>query len=165
MDGAAPAAMNNSPDPLSNTIWPFGNTATEPTTPDRMRSEGKENSVHGSGSGGFSHQSTDGIPPVPNIGLMPDHLHLLIGLKPAQSISDLVRDVKAASSGFINEQKWIMGKFNWQEGFGAFSYAKGQIDNVARYIQNQVEHHREKNFKEEYLNYSEHTYKMFPLVW
>lgn len=88
-----------------------------------------------------------------SIFCMPDHLHLLVGLKPAQSISDLVRDIKASSSGFINEQKWISGKFNWQEGFGAFSYAKSQIDNVAKYIQNQEEHHRKKNFKEEYLEF------------
>lgn len=84
---------------------------------------------------------------------MPDHTHLLIGLKPSQSISDLARDIKAGSSGFINEKKWIVGKFNWQEGFGAFSYAKSQVDTVIRYVQNQEEHHSRKTFKEEYLEF------------
>ena len=84
---------------------------------------------------------------------MPDHTHLLIGLKPSQSISDLARDIKAGSSGFINEKKWIVGKFHWQEGFGAFSYAKGQVDTAIRYIQNQEEHHSRKTFKEEYFEY------------
>ena len=88
-----------------------------------------------------------------SIFCMPDHTHLLIGMKPSQSISDLARDIKAGSSLFINEQKWITGKFSWQEGFGAFSYAKGQIENVARYIQNQEEHHNKKNFKTEYLEF------------
>ena len=55
---------------------------------------------------------------------MPDHTHLLIGLKPSISISDLVRDIKAGSSKFINDNRWVKGKFNWQEGFGAFSYSK-----------------------------------------
>jgi len=84
---------------------------------------------------------------------MPDHTHLLVGLKPSISISDLVRDVKAGSSQFINEKKWINGKFHWQEGFGAFSYSKSQIDNVIKYILNQEEHHKKVTFKEEYLDF------------
>lgn len=63
---------------------------------------------------------------------MPDHVHMLIGFKPAMSVSDLVRDIKANSSKFINEKKWVIGKFNWQEGFGAFSYSKSQQDDVVK---------------------------------
>ncbi len=82
---------------------------------------------------------------------MPDHVHLLVDIKPSVSIFDFVRDVKAGSSGFINQRKWVKGKFNWQEGFGAFSYSRSQIDFVIKYILNQEEHHRKKSFKEEYL--------------
>lgn len=78
-------------------------------------------------------------------------MHLLVGLKPTKAISDLVRDIKAGSSGFINDNKWIRGRFNWQEGFGAFSRSHSEIDRVVKYIQNQAEHHRKRTFKEEYL--------------
>jgi putative transposase len=88
-----------------------------------------------------------------SIFAMPDHTHLLVGLKPSIAISDLVRDIKAGSSNFINEKRWIQGKFNWQEGFGAFSYSKSQIDSVIKYILNQEEHHRKVTFKEEYLEF------------
>jgi len=84
---------------------------------------------------------------------MPDHIHLLVGIKPNISISDLVRDVKAGSSNFINENRWIHGKFNWQEGFGAFSYSRNQIDTVIKYIANQEEHHKKTSFKEEYIDF------------
>lgn len=84
---------------------------------------------------------------------MPDHVHLLIGVKPSISVSDLVRDIKAGSSKFINDKKWINGKFNWQEGFGAFSYSKSQIDTVINYILHQENHHKKETFKEEYLNF------------
>ncbi len=82
----------------------------------------------------------------------PDHLHILIGLHPTVSVSDITRDIKANSSKFINDKKWVMGKFLWQDGFGAFTYAKSQIDDVAKYILNQPEHHKKKTFKEEYLS-------------
>jgi len=82
---------------------------------------------------------------------MPDHFHISIGMKPSIALSDLVRDIKNNSSTFINERKWIGGKFNWQEGFAAFSYGHSQIDAVVKYIQNQEEHHAKKTFKEEYL--------------
>jgi putative transposase len=82
---------------------------------------------------------------------MPDHLHFLAGIKPRMAISDLVRDVKSFSSAFIGERGWIKGKFSWQEGFGAFSYSRSQIDSVIRYVLNQEEHHREKTFQREYL--------------
>ena len=66
---------------------------------------------------------------------MPDHIHILIGQKPDKSISDLVRDIKSNSSNFINDKKWINGKFEWQNGFGAFSYSHSQLTNVINYIQ------------------------------
>lgn len=81
----------------------------------------------------------------------PDHLHVLIGLHPTVAVSDLTRDIKASSSKFINEKKWLRGKFNWQEGFGAFTYAKSQIDAVVNYIHNQPIHHQNQTFKTEYL--------------
>ena len=84
---------------------------------------------------------------------MPDHTHLLVGLKPSISISDLVRDIKAGSSKFINDNRLVKGKFNWQEGFGAFSYSKSQINYVINYIQNQEKHHKKKTFKEEYIDF------------
>ena len=67
------------------------------------------------------------------------------------ALSDLVRDIKSNSSTFINRKKWIRGKFNWQEGFGAFSYGHSQLDRVIKYIDNQELHHRKTTFKEEYL--------------
>ena len=80
-----------------------------------------------------------------------DHVHLLIGMKPNIALSDLVRDIKAGSSKFINEQRWIRGHFNWQEGFGAFSYGHSQLDRVIQYIANQEHHHQKSSFKHEYL--------------
>jgi REP element-mobilizing transposase RayT len=82
---------------------------------------------------------------------MPDHAHILVGMKPSISISDLTRDIKAGSSNFINEKRWIKGHFNWQNGFGAFSYSRDQIDRVIKYILNQEEHHAKKTFKQEYI--------------
>ena len=90
-----------------------------------------------------------------SIFAMPDHVHILVGLKPSISISDLVRDIKAGSSKFINDSKWIKGKFNWKEGFGAFSYSKSNLDNVVKYILNQEERHQKKTFKNEYLDFLE----------
>ena len=84
---------------------------------------------------------------------MPDHVHLLVSMGPAISISDLVRDIKAGSSKFINDKKWMNGKFNWQEGYGAFSYSKSSVDTVVKYILNQEEHHKNKSFREEYLDF------------
>jgi REP element-mobilizing transposase RayT len=83
---------------------------------------------------------------------MPDHTHLLVGLKPSIAISDLVREVKSGSSKFINDNKWNSTKFNWQEGFGAFSYSRSQLDNVVKYIMNQEEHHKKATFRDEYLS-------------
>jgi len=83
---------------------------------------------------------------------MPDHVHILIGLNPKMAISDLVRDIKRSSSHFINENKWVPGKFQWQDGYGAFSYSRSHLSNVYNYIKNQEIHHWEKTFREEYLN-------------
>ncbi len=82
---------------------------------------------------------------------MPDHVHILAGLKPDMTLSDLVGDIKTGSSGFINRQHWVHGRFNWQEGYGAFSYSRSQLDTVIRYIQNQQKHHATKTFRQEYI--------------
>ena len=84
------------------------------------------------------------------INNMPDHLHMLIGVNPAQSISDLMRLVKGDSSEWINKEKLTPTKFQWQEGYGAFSYSKSQIDKVVKYIINQQEHHKKHTFLDEY---------------
>lgn len=84
---------------------------------------------------------------------MPDHIHAFIGLRPSMAISDLVREIKNNSTNFINEKQWVKGKFSWQEGYGAFSYAHSQIETVYKYILNQEEHHRQKTFKEEYIEF------------
>jgi putative transposase len=81
---------------------------------------------------------------------MPDHIHILIGYRPAQSLSDLMQDVKGSSSKWINEKKFVQGRFSWQEGYGAFSYAKRDLPKIIGYIQNQYEHHIGKTFLEEY---------------
>jgi putative transposase len=85
------------------------------------------------------------------INNMPDHFHLLIGLRPSMALSDLVGDIKASSSGFINDRHWVRGRFCWQEGFGAFSYSHSQLGGVIRYIQNQEKHHARRSFQAEYL--------------
>lgn len=84
---------------------------------------------------------------------MPDHIHILIGLKPNVSLSNLVRDIKSNSSRFINDRKWIAGKFEWQNGFGAFSYGHSQLTDVINYIRNQEEHHKTRTFREEYIQF------------
>lgn len=86
---------------------------------------------------------------------MPDHVHILVSVGPSISISDLVRDIKAGSSKFINDKKWTNEKFNWQEGFGAFSYSKSGVDSVVKYILNQEQHHQKQSFKNEYLEFLE----------
>lgn len=84
-----------------------------------------------------------------------DHVHVFVGLKPVMSIADLVRDIKNNSSNFINEKHLIRGKFSWQEGYGAFSYAHSQIDAVYQYVLRQEEHHEKRTFREEYLDFLE----------
>ncbi|HEU5396102.1 MAG TPA: IS200/IS605 family transposase [Verrucomicrobiae bacterium] len=89
------------------------------------------------------------------INNMPDHLHLLVGLRPDSSLSDLIRDIKANSSRFIAEMKWVVGKFSWQQGFGAFSCSRSQLGPVIRYIEDQQRHHTKKTFQEEYIAFLE----------
>lgn len=80
-----------------------------------------------------------------------DHVHALFGLSPSVAVSEIVRDIKANSSKWINENRLIKGKFSWQEGFGAFSYSRSQRDSVIKYIINQEKQHSGKTFREEYL--------------
>jgi len=84
-----------------------------------------------------------------------DHVHVFIGLNPSMSVSDTVWELKRSSSLFINNKKWFKSKFQWQDGYGAFSYSKSQIDNVYKYIENQEQHHKKTTFKEEYIDFLE----------
>lgn len=81
---------------------------------------------------------------------MPDHVHVFFGMRPTQSLADLLQDIKGDSSKWINNKEFIKGRFSWQEGYGAFSYSKSHVDNVIEYIKNQQEHHRKRTFIEEY---------------
>lgn len=82
---------------------------------------------------------------------MPDHTHLLVGLQPDQSIADLVQLLKSNSSKWLNENRLLLGRFEWQRGYGAFSYARSQLDSVVNYILTQPAHHQRLSFREEYL--------------
>lgn len=84
-----------------------------------------------------------------------DHVHILLGIEPNVCLSDLVRDIKNNSSKYINENSWLPEKFNWQAGFGAFSYSRSQRPTIINYINRQEEHHRKKSFQEEYLDFLE----------
>jgi REP element-mobilizing transposase RayT len=86
---------------------------------------------------------------------MPDHVHILFGMRPTQSLSELMQDVKGDSSKWINQNRLVKGKFSWQEGYGAFSYSKSHVDRVVKYILNQEKHHRKKTFAEEYNEFLE----------
>jgi REP element-mobilizing transposase RayT len=86
---------------------------------------------------------------------MPDHTHILVGLRPSMALSDLVHDVKIASANFVNQKKWMAGRFSWQEGFGAFSYGHSQLSRVIQYIRNQEQHHAKLTFREEYVRFLE----------
>jgi REP element-mobilizing transposase RayT len=84
---------------------------------------------------------------------MPDHIHIFIGMRPTQSISDLMQDIKGNSSKWINEKNFLKVKFEWQEGYGAFSYSKSHVNNVIDYIKNQEKHHKKESFRDEYLKF------------
>ena len=86
---------------------------------------------------------------------MPDHVHLLLSIKPSIAVSDLMKDIKANSSKWINDKKFVGGQFKWQEGFGAFSCSSSQLDTVIAYIDNQELHHAKKSFREEYIEFLE----------
>ena len=83
-----------------------------------------------------------------SINGMPDHVHILIGLKPSMALADLVRDIKADSTTYVNKNRWVRGKFTWQEGYGAFSYGHSQLDTIISYIQNQEKHHSRRFVQE-----------------
>lgn len=85
------------------------------------------------------------------INCMPDHIHIFVGFKPTILISDFVKEIKLQSNEFINSKNWIKGRFQWQEGYGAFSYSQSHIDSVIKYIQNQEIHHQKRTFKQEYM--------------
>jgi REP element-mobilizing transposase RayT len=83
---------------------------------------------------------------------MPDHIHLLLGFKTTMSIADFVVKIKSNSSKWINEQNWLSERFEWQRGYGVFSYSRDRLDVLVHYVLNQEEHHRRKTFREEYLD-------------
>ena len=81
---------------------------------------------------------------------MPDHIHILIGMRPTQSLSDLMQDIKGSSSRWINENRFLSTRFSWQEGYGAFSHSKSHVNRVIQYIKNQEKHHQQKTFINEF---------------
>lgn len=84
---------------------------------------------------------------------MPDHLHIVIGMRPTQSLSELMQDIKGSSSKWINDNKLAAGKFSWQQGYGAFSYNRSQLPKLIDYVKDQEEHHKKKTFSEEYKDF------------
>lgn len=95
------------------------------------------------------------------INSMPDHIHIFIGMRPHQSISSLIQNVKTESSKWIKMQNVCSHNFAWQEGYGAFSYAKSQVPNVIKYIQNQQKHHQKESFLDEYRKFL----RLFDIEW
>ncbi|MFT3703865.1 MAG: IS200/IS605 family transposase [Agriterribacter sp.] len=87
------------------------------------------------------------------VNSMPDHIHLLIGMRPVQSISALIKNIKTESSKWIKEKRFCSATFAWQEGYGAFSYSKSHVPDVVRYIQNQEAHHKKETFLNEYKHF------------
>lgn len=87
------------------------------------------------------------------INSVPDHIHILLGFGTTITIADLIHDIKIASSKFINNNRWVSGKFSWQEGYGGFSYSRSHLDRVVKYILNQQIHHKKKTFREEYIEF------------
>jgi len=99
-----------------------------------------------------------------------NHVHILLGLNPSVSVSDTVYEIKRGSSLFINKNKLCQGKFSWQEGYGAFTYNRSQIDNLYKYIENQENHHMNKTFRDEYIDYlnaneMEFNEEFLPFFW
>lgn len=89
------------------------------------------------------------------INSVADHIHLLVGFSITITIADLIHDIKIASTNFINDHRWISGRFSWQNGYGGFSYSRSHLDRVVKYILNQQKHHAKKSFKEEYIDFLE----------
>lgn len=90
---------------------------------------------------------------MPAINGMPEHIHFLIGMKPSCCLTNLIRVIKKSSNEFISERKFSKSKFQWQEGYGAFSYSHSSLDNVIRYINNQKKHHKKQTFRDEYMGF------------
>lgn len=84
-----------------------------------------------------------------------DHVHCLVGLKPIVSVSELMKSVKAKSSKYINDHSLTKSRFEWQKGYGVFSYGQSQVDKVYKYIQNQEVHHQKQTFLKEYMQFLE----------
>ena len=120
----------------------FAVKGRQPLIPQQHKAE-----LHQYITGILTHQKQKVI----QINSMPDHLHFLIGMSPDARLSELVRDVKQHSTRFINRKQWVVGKFQWQRGYSAFTYSHSHMPGVARYIENQERHHHEKTFQEEYL--------------
>src|SRR6187431_2542965 len=95
------------------------------------------------------------------INSMPDHIHILIGMRPHQSISSLIQNVKTESSKWINTERFCPKHFAWQDGYAAFSYSKSQVPDVVRYIQDQEAHHKKETFLDEYKKFL----KAFEIDW
>ena len=85
------------------------------------------------------------------IGGMPDHVHMVIKLKPAHRLSETMQQVKGSSSKWVNEQKRLSGRFAWQTGYGAFTVSESQIPAVIQYVKEQEKHHRKRSFKDEFI--------------
>ncbi len=88
-----------------------------------------------------------------NAHCMPDHAHVFTGIKPSVHIPDFVKEIKVQSNEFIRSKNWISSPFNWQEGYGVFSYGHSQVDDVCKYVLNQEKHHQKKTFREEYHDF------------
>jgi len=86
---------------------------------------------------------------------MPDHIHVLLGFRPTQSLSELMKYVKQDSTKWVNQNKFVNGRFSWQKGYGAISHSRSQVPQVIKYIQKQREHHKKKSFRQEYLDFLE----------
>lgn len=84
---------------------------------------------------------------------MPDHIHIFMSFNPKTSPSETIKEIKRASTNFINEKKWFLNKFRWQEGYGCFSYSQSHIDRVVKYVMNQKEHHHKVSFRDEYADF------------
>lgn len=87
------------------------------------------------------------------VGGWKDHIHIFAGIPPTLSVSEFVQKAKSNSSKWINDQRFVKGKFQWQEGYGAFSYSRSQRDDVINYIMRQEEHHKTSSFQEEYVDF------------
>ncbi len=87
------------------------------------------------------------------INSVEDHIHIFVGIHPTISVSNLVKDIKTSTTEFIKDKRWLKFKFNWQDGYGAFSYSRSHIDKVVKYIENQEMHHQKKSFAEEYKEF------------